>query len=335
MMRYALSWNAPSAQTALRFVSEQQQEDRFVSEQQQEDRFVSEQKQDDVAREAELDVLRRRQLLEGVLEGVSGGEFGDEFSSALILLDEHAETLLGDDSELIEKTLTALEKLLVMPWEEGVSGIDSSNGVPRSFLSSGDAVGSRKAHVIVTYTSLLIQTNCIEKDPGRLENFVDYLFEVIAAVNDSRTRILRFYACQSLAELESFHPLLLSPLLGPEWQEFQPQQEEESVAWSASADCNLLTFVDEERLHIAEGYSRLFLVCIKNFTVEVQTGLEAAQEMGTDGMCLYGDVQILLLSTKKLVTSFIFFKTKVLLRMRGSRNGASFNQTGTQTLRYT
>ena len=150
-----------------------------------------------------------------------------------------------------------------------------------------------QGQVVVTYTSLLIQFNCFETDRYRVESFVDLLYDIIRDVSNAQSRMLRFYAVESLHELESCYPGLLLPLLGEEWASFHPEflsgrgpkapgQPSGDVAGPSGASSGgeegplvpppaetLGAFVHRELTHIAEGYARLFLLTFENFTRDV------------------------------------------------------------------
>lgn len=142
--------------------------------------------------------------------------------------------------------------------------------------------------MIITWYSRVSRIRNANPPCCRLENFVDYLYDIIAEVNDPRSRMLRFYACESLHELESWYSGLLFPLLGTEWRPFHiPFMTEDGGNGgfcNAIAESNLQTFVNDELLHIAEAYSRLFLLVFDHFTREVISSQLAATQEGVCGL---------------------------------------------------
>ncbi|CAJ1348957.1 unnamed protein product [Effrenium voratum] len=130
---------------------------------------------------------------------------------------------------------------------------------------------SLKSQVLVTYTALLIQFNTFETDVARFEGFVDLLYSIAKHTNKSADRILRAYACECLHELESWHPGLLFPLLGEDWQ-VPPIWAQGMTATStiSSVGANTLgRLVNDELLHIQESYARLFFTTIQHFTEQL------------------------------------------------------------------
>lgn len=164
MLRYAFSWNESGAEKAVAYIYDCDMPGAKVDHTTAKDGS----KLDPAAAKEAANHAAKLHLLNTLLSSL----FTDaDSSSALIFLEEHCESLLTEP-ELIEKALTVLEKFLVMPAEDAYDlamggGSNSSSSANGGLGANCDAAHSIKGHVIVTYTSLLIQTNCIETDPIR------------------------------------------------------------------------------------------------------------------------------------------------------------------------
>lgn len=192
--------------------------------------------------------LSEFQLLDILLLTILTEKDEVERTSALIFLEEHGNSLVFDYTRL-HKVYFVLDNILGSPVD----------GQSMTF--------SLKSQVLVTYTVLLVQFNCFETDVARFEGFVDLLHSIVKHTNKSADRILRAYACECLHELESWYPGLLFPLLGEDWS-VAPLYD--STAQTGSVGPNTLgKFVNDELLHIHEGYSRLFFVTFQHFTEQV------------------------------------------------------------------
>ncbi|CAJ1452489.1 unnamed protein product [Effrenium voratum] len=175
-----------------------------------------------------------------------------ERTSALVFLEEHGKSLIFDEQRL-HKVYFVLENILGSP------------------VDGQGMTYSLKSQVLVTYTALLIQFNTFETDVARFEGFVDLLYSIAKHTNKSADRILRAYACECLHELESWHPGLLFPLLGEDWQ-VPPIWAQGMTATStiSSVGANTLgRLVNDELLHIQESYARLFFTTIQHFTEQL------------------------------------------------------------------
>ena len=170
-----------------------------------------------------------------------------ERTSALIFLEEHVNSLVFDYTRL-HKVYFVLDNILGSP----VDGQSMTH--------------SLKSQVLVTYTALLIQFNCFERDVPRFEGFVDLLYSIVKHTNKSADRIFRSYACECLHELESWYPGLLFPLLGEDWSVATVFMQGRS---QGSTTNTLGKFVNDELLHIHESYARLFFLTIQHFTEQV------------------------------------------------------------------
>uniref|UniRef100_A0A0G4FJK4 Uncharacterized protein n=1 Tax=Chromera velia CCMP2878 TaxID=1169474 RepID=A0A0G4FJK4_9ALVE len=127
---------------------------------------------------------------------------------ALAVIEEHCRQLI-ETPACLEYVFSVLDQVLSSPG----AGPSQQGQYHRTFAETTEL----KAHVLVTYTSLLIQFECCEEQPVVFTAFVDSLCDIIQQVNSSADRNLRAFACECLHELELSFPGLLFPLLGPDW----------------------------------------------------------------------------------------------------------------------
>jgi hypothetical protein len=119
--------------------------------------------------------------------------------SALILLDDQAARILVDASRL-QKVFSVFDSIMSTASEEVPHHHHHHSG------STPSVSYPFKGHVLVTFTTLLLQFNCLEVYPNIFTNFVANLCGIIRNVNKPSDRSFRAVACECLHEIELYHP---------------------------------------------------------------------------------------------------------------------------------
>ena len=152
------------------------------------------------------------------------------------------------------------------------------------FLYDTDTINKNmlKGQILITITTILIITECKDKEPGIFLNFVNsILIEHIKNVNNYSNVYLRDICCKCLEELENEYPGLLFTLLGKKSLEMLENKDNyghenkssytvfTSVLKKDFPDLNLESYglyhlIEQEQYYVFQSYLSLYTMIIRN-----------------------------------------------------------------------